>query len=131
MALTIASCGFFIQRGMLCLVTAAASSVLALVLIQATWLPVALIVIALFAASQTAFRTTNGTLIQTLTPDDLRGRITSLQRLGQGFVVGSSLLVGWFAGVTSVRFALAAMGLVGLAVAMTYLGVAEKLRNQE
>ena len=98
MALTIASFGFFIRRGMVCLITAAASSILALVLIQAAWLPLALIVIALFAASQTAFRTTNGTLMQTLTPDELRGRITSLQRLGQGFVVGSSLLVGWFAG---------------------------------
>jgi MFS family permease len=131
MALTIASFGFFIRRGMVCLITAAASSILALVLIQAAWLPLALIVIALFAASQTAFRTTNGTLTQTLTPDDLRGRITSLQRLGQGFVVGSSLLVGWFAGVTSVRLALAAIGVVGLALAIAYVICAERLRNQE
>jgi hypothetical protein len=131
MALTIASFGFFIKRGVVCLVTAAASSILALVLIQAAWLPVALFVIALFAASQTAFRTTNGTLTQTLTPDELRGRITSLQRLGQGFVVGSSLLVGWFAGVASVRLALAAMGIVGLAVAIGYMVFAERLRKQE
>ena len=131
MALTIASFGFFIRRGVVCLVTAAASSILALVLIQAAWLPVALFVIALFAASQTAFRTTNGTLTQTLTPDELRGRITSLQRLGQGFVVGSSLFVGWFAGVTSVRLALAAMGIVGLAVSIGYMVFAERLRTQE
>ena len=131
MALTIASFGFFIRRGVVCLVTAAASSILALVLIQAAWLPVALFVIALFAASQTAFRTTNGTLTQTLTTDELRGRITSLQRLGQGFVVGSSLFVGWFAGVTSVRLALAAMGIVGLAVAICYMVFAERLRTQE
>ena len=131
MALTIASFGFFIRRGVVCLVTAAASSILALVLIQAAWLPVALFVIALFAASQTAFRTTNGTLTQTLTPDELRGRITSLQRLGQGFVVGSSLFVGWFAGVTSVRLALAAMGIVGFAVAICYMVFAERLRTQE
>ena len=130
MALTIASFGFFIKRGMLCLITAAASSILAIVLIQAAWLPVALFVIALFAASQTAFRTTNGTLTQTLVPDELRGRITSLQRLGQGFVVGSSLLVGWFAGVTSVRLALAAMGVVGLAVAAAYMILAGRLREQ-
>ncbi len=131
MALTIASFGFFIRRGVVCLVTAAASSILALVLIQAAWLPVALFVIALFAASQTAFRTTNGTLTLTLTPDELRGRITSLQRLGQGFVVGSSLFVGWFAGVTSVRLALAAMGIVGLAVAIGYMVFAERLRTQD
>ena len=131
MALTIASFGFFIKRGMVCLITAAASSVLALLLIQAAWLPLALVVIAIFAASQTAFRTTNGTLTQTLAPDELRGRITSLQRLGQGFVVGSSLLVGWFAGVTSVRLALAAMGIVGLAIAVAYFVLSGRLRDQE
>ncbi len=131
MALTIASFGFFIRRGMVCLITAIASSALALALTQAAWLPVALLVIALFAASQTAFRTTNGTLTQTLTPDALRGRVTSLQRIGQGFVVGSSLLVGWFAGVTSVSWALAAMGLAGLAVSIPYLLFASRLRAQE
>ena len=131
MALTIASFGFFFKRGMVCLMTAAASSILALVLVQAAWLPIALLVIAIFAASQTAFRTTNGTLTQTLAPDALRGRITSLQRVGQGFVVGSSLLVGWFAGVTSVRLALAAMGVVGLVLSLAYLALASKLRAQE
>ena len=131
MALTFASFGFFIKRGVVCLITAAVSSILAIVLIQAVWLPAALLVIALFAASQTAFRTTTGVLTQTLTPDELRGRITSLQRLGQGFVVGSSLLVGWFAGVTSVGLALAAMGMIGLAVSVGYAVFAGRLRAQE
>ena len=115
MAFAIASFGFFIRRGRVCLITAAASSTLALALTQAIWLPLALALIAVFAASQTAFRTTNGALTQTLAPDELRGRVTSLQRVGQGFVVGSSLLVGWFAGAASVRWALAAMGAAGLA----------------
>jgi hypothetical protein len=39
--------------------------------------------------------------------------------------------VGWFAGVTSVRLALAAMGIVGLAVAIGYMVFAERLRKQE
>ena len=98
MALTIASFGFFFRRGLVCIVMAMASSVLALAFTQTTLLPVALVAIALFAASQTAFRTTAGTLTQTLVPDELRGRVTSLQSIGHGFVVGSSLLVGWFAG---------------------------------
>ena len=89
------------------------------------------LVIALFASTQTAFRTTNGTLTQTLVPDELRGRITSLQRVGQGFVVGSSLLVGWFAGVTSVTWALTVMGLLGLAVSIPYLLFATRLKAQE
>ena len=131
MALTIASFGFFFRRGMFCLATAIVSSLLVLVLTQAAWLPSALVIIALFAASQTAFRTTNGTLTQLLTPDELRGRVTSLQRVGQGFVVGSSLLIGWLAGVTSVRWALTSMGVCGLAVSLLYLAFASRLREQE
>ena len=131
MALTIASFGFFFKRGMVCLATAIASSALVLALTQASWLPMALLTVAVFAASQTAFRTTNGTLTQTLVPDELRGRITSLQRIGQGFVVGSSLLVGWFAGVTSVTWAMTAMGLAGLAVSVPFLVFSSRLRAQK
>ena len=131
MALAIASFGFFTRRGRLCLMTAAASSALALALTQAVWTPLALALIALFAASQTAFRTTNGALTQTLSPDELRGRVTSLQRIGQGFVVGSSLLFGWFAGQASARWALAAMGMAGMAVSILYALLAARLREQE
>ena len=131
MALTIASFGFFFRRGRVCIVTAMASSVLALALTQTTLLPAALVAIALFAASQTAFRTTAGTLTQTLVPDELRGRVTSLQSIGHGFVVGSSLLVGWFAGATSVTWALAAMGFAGLALSLPYLLFSRLLREQE
>ena len=131
MALTIASFGFFFRRGRVCIVTAMASSVLALALTQTTLLPAALVAIALFAAGQTAFRTTAGTLTQTLVPDELRGRVTSLQSIGHGFVVGSSLLVGWFAGATSVTWALAAMGFAGLALSLPYLLFSRLLREQE
>jgi MFS family permease len=131
MALAIASFGFMFRRGMVCLVTAIVSSCIALVLAQSVWLPMALSVLALFAASQTAFRTSNGVLVQTLVPDELRGRVTSLQRWSQGFVVLSSLLVGWFAGVTSVRIALTAMGLTGLSLSVPYFFLARVVREQE
>ena len=131
MALTIASFGFFFRRGLACIAMAIASSVLTLALTQTTLLPVALVTIALFAASQTAFRTTAGTLTQTLAPDELRGRITSLQSMGHGFVVGSSLLVGWIAGAKSVAWAVAAMGFAGLALSIPYLLFATLLREQE
>lgn len=68
----------------------------------------------LYAASQTVYRTTNGTLIQLLVPDEMRGRVTTLQRYSMGFVVLSSMAVGWFAGVFSVSVALAVMGVIGI-----------------
>ena len=41
------------------------------------------VVIAMFAGSQTTIRTANGSLVQSLAPDELRARVTSIQRYGQ------------------------------------------------
>ncbi len=130
-ALMMASLGFLFRRGPITLTAAIASSVLAIAFAQAQWLPVAFVLIAMFAFSQSWFRTTSGALIQTLVPDTLRSRITSLQSYGRGFVVPASLLVGWLTGVTSVPFAITAMGLVSLAGALAFLATAASLRRLE
>ena len=75
---------------------------------------------------QAAFRTTNGTLIQTLVPDELRSRITSLQSIGMGLVVFSSLAVGWFVSFTSVVFAITTIGIVGLGLSV-FLAAIQKM----
>ena len=113
-AVLIASFGFVYRKGWIVLVTAIISSGLVLLFSQAYVLPLAFFLIMIFAASQTIFRTTNGTLIQLLVPDEMRGRVTTLQRYSMGFVVLSSLAIGWFAGVFSVSVALAVMGVIGL-----------------
>jgi MFS family permease len=128
-ALFLASFGFVARRGKIILVTAFISSVFAIVFSQAYWLPVAFVVIGAFAASQTAFRTTSGALLQSLVPDELRARVTSLQRYSQGFVVVASLVVGWFAGITSVTIALIAIGLIGMALSGVFLIMAKNLRT--
>lgn len=130
-ALMMASLGFLFMRGPVTLTAAIASSVLAIAFAQAQWLPVAFVLIAMFAFSQSWFRTTSGALIQTLVPDTLRSRITSLQSYGRGFVVPASLLVGWLAGATSVPFAITAMGLVSLVCALAFLATAASLRRLE
>ena len=128
-ALLIASVGFIVKKGTVCLATVLISSLIAIGFAQSQLLPVAFIVIALFAFSQTAFRTTNGTLIQILAPDNLRGRITSLQRYGQGFVILTSLLIGWFAGYTSISIALTVVGVVGLILGLGFLLAAPHIRQ--
>ena len=95
MALLIASFGFFFRRGLVCLVTAIASSVLALALTQAVWLPVALLVIALFASTQTAFRTTNGTLTQTWCLTNCVEELPVFRESGRGSWLG---LACWWDG---------------------------------
>ena len=128
-ATLMASLGFIFMRGPITLTAAIASSVLTLAFAQARWLPVAFVVIAMFAFSQSWFRTTSGALIQTLVPDTLRSRVTSFQSYGRGFVVPASLAVGWLTGLTSVPFALTVMGLVSLAGALAFLATARSLRR--
>ena len=128
-AFGIASVGFIFRRGMVCLVTALLSSVLAVAFAFSAWLPVAFVVIALHAFSQSTYRTTAGTLIQTLVPDELRSRVTSLQRYSQGFVVLTSLLIGWYAGEKSVPFAISVAGIVGIVVSLAYLAKARRIRE--
>ena len=128
-ATLMASLGFIFMRGPITLTAAIASSVLAIAFAQARWLPVAFVIIAMFAFSQSWFRTTSGALIQTLVPDSLRSRVTSFQSYGRGFVVPASLAVGWLTGLTSVPFAVTAMGLVSLAGALAFLAMARSLRR--
>ena len=129
MALFIASFGFVFRKGMIVLVTAIASSVIILLFSHAFILPLAFALIMLFASSQSAFRTTNGTLMQLLVSDDMRSRVTSLQRYSMGGVIVSSFVIGWFAQLTSVSIALAAMGVLGAALGLAFWFMARQLHE--
>ena len=131
MVLLISAFGFPRLRGMTCLLSALASAVLTLLLSQSIWLPAAFLVLALFGASQTAYRTTNGVMTQTLVDDGYRVRVMSVYRIVMGMVVFFSLLVGWFADVTSPRWALALMGILALAISAAFLISSSPIRRQE
>ncbi len=128
-AMLIASFGFVYRKGQIVLVTALISSVLVLLFSQAYILPLAFFLIMLYAASQTVYRTTNGTLIQLLVPDEMRGRVTTLQRYSMGFVVLSSMAIGWFAGVFSVSVALAVMGIMGIIAGTGALMISHRIKG--
>ena len=129
MALFIASFGFVFKKGMIVLVCALASSVFILLFSHAIILPLAFLLIMLFATTQTAFRTTNGTLMQLLVSDDMRSRVTSLQRYSMGGVLVASFAIGWFARITSISIALAAMGLIATAFAIVFYIFARQIRE--
>ena len=129
MALFIASFGFVIPKGKIVLFSAIASGVFILLFSYAIILPVAFLLIMLFATTQTAFRTTNGTLMQLLVSDDMRSRVTSLQRYSMGGVLVASFAIGWFARITSISIALAAMGLVATVLAIVFYLFARQIRE--
>ena len=130
-AVTIASVGFVFKKGQLALVTLMVGSVTIIVFAHSQWFVMALILIILNNASLNAFRNANGTLIQLLPPDRLRGRITGLQAYGQGLVFPTSLLIGWFTGITSVTAAITIVGVVSLGLSITALLTSHKVRQLE
>ncbi|HIM63142.1 MAG TPA: MFS transporter [Dehalococcoidia bacterium] len=121
-ALTIASVGFGANRGLICLWAVLVSSAAVVLFAYSPWLVPAAILIGLMSLAQATFRTSSSTLIQSMVPDHLRSRITSLHLYSQGFVFMSSLAVGLLVDLTNVVVALAAVGIAGLVLgSISYL----------
>ena len=129
MAFMIASFGFVFPKGKIILISAIISSIVVLMFSYAFILPLAFLLIMMFAPSQTAFRTATVTLMTLIAPDEMRSRVMSLMRYSMGGVVLFSLVVGWFAGVTSVSMALMVMGLLGLGLGLAFWFFSRQIRE--
>lgn len=129
MAFFIASFGFIYPKGKIILISAIVSSIVVLMFSNAFILPLAFFLIMIFAPSQTAFRTATVTLMTLIAPDEMRSRVMSLMRYSMGGVVLFSLVVGWFAGITSVSIALTVMGLLGIALGVVFWVFAHQIRE--
>ena len=130
-ALAVASFGFVFPKGRVVLGAAIASSVMLMLFAYAKWMAVAFVVIAAMAFFQSLFRTARGTLIQTLAPDNLRGRLTSLQSIDRGFLIVASLAVGAVSDATSPSMAMAIIGVVGLTLALVCVATLGRVRRLE
>ena len=128
-ALTIASVGFGNNRGLICLWAILLSSITVILFAQSPWLVPALVLIAMMALAQATFRTSSGTLIQSLVPDRLRSRVTSLEFYGQGFVFMSSLAIGLLVDLTTVVVALTIVGVAGLVLGLLSFMVLPRVRQ--
>ena len=130
-ALAVASFGFVFPKGRVALGAAIASSVMLMLFAYAKWMAVAFVVIAAMAFFQSLFRTARGTLIQTLAPDNLRGRLTSLQSIDRGFLIVASLAVGAVSDATSPSMAMAIIGVLGLTLALVCVATLGRVRRLE
>ena len=128
-ALAIASLGFGNNRGLICLWAILLSSVTVILFAHSHWLVPALVLIAAMALAQATFRTASNTLIQSLVPDQLRSRVTSLELYSQGFIFMSSLAVGLLVDLTTVVVALTAVGLAGLVLSSISYMILPRVRQ--
>ena len=114
--LIIASFGLPSRRGRLLLATAACSSVCTMAFAYSSWLPAAFLFLALMSMFQSHYRTTQGTVVLTIVPDEFRTRTFSVLAYERGFLTVGSVLVGVLADATSASMAILALGALGLAL---------------
>ena len=114
---------------MICLWAILVSSISVILFAHSHWLVPALVLIAVMALAQSTFRTSSNTLIQSLVPDQLRSRVTSLEHYGQGFVFMSSLAVGLLVDLTTVVVALTIVGVAGLVLSSISYMILPRVRQ--
>jgi len=120
-ALGIASIGSFRRKGMLLLGGATMFGVSLIAFAQSTWMPLSLFCLFIAGVSNTSYTSQDQTIIQTLAPANLRGRVLSIYMLNRGLMPLGSLLAGALADWLGAPWAVTIMG---ASCAMVALGVA-------
>ena len=111
-------------RGALLLLTAALSGVAMLVLALSSNIVVAMLGTVAMGGAQAAFMTIGGAMIQTLAPDEMRGRITGLAHINIGGTMALvNLFNGWAAGVYGAQNVLWVMGASFIVVVVASMAV--------
>ena len=116
--LIIASFGLPSRRGYLLMATAACSAVCTMAFAYSSWLPAAFLFLALMSMFQSHYRTTQGTVVLTIVPDEFRTRTFSVLAYERGFLTVGSVLVGILADAASASIAILTLGALGLALTL-------------
>ena len=125
----IATFGYKLGKGRTCLLALILGSIAAIILGQSHWLPMTIVAVSLLGYALSTFRTGTGTLIQTLAPDDLRGRIQSIYHLDHGLTPLASFIIGVFAEFYTPTGAVTVAGLMALGVSIFFLVTFRRIRN--
>lgn len=121
--LVIASMGFKIGKGKLGLVALIAGSVAILAFARSEGLPLSLAMMVFLGFCQSNFVISNQTLVQSMVPDPLRGRVTSIYMLQYGLGPMAIILMGLFMDLFTAVGALTVVAAVSLGFSI-YLMVA-------
>lgn len=117
----ISSFGFFTKKGMVTLVTLISGSSVVLILGLSQWVWLSVPIMLVMGFSQTHFIVGNQTLIQSLVPDDLRGRVTSVWHYEQGLIPIFAALTGGVGVLVGIDVAMAIGGAIALAISIMFL----------
>ena len=127
--LTMASFGSMIRSGSLGIAALSSAAVFVILFSQSTWLWAAFFLLAAMGFSLLIFRVNNNTLVQTLAPDALRGRVMSLYQIDHALMPLSSSALGVCADVFSVPTSIAVSGILCLVVTGGLMAGVKQIRD--
>jgi MFS family permease len=128
-AFTMASFGGIIRAGWLGIIALLSATFFVILFSQSGQLWTAFVLIPMAAFSMMIFRVNNNTLVQTMVPDKLRGRVMAIYLLDHGLVPLGSSVIGVCAYVFSITDAMAGSGILGLAVMFTVMVSVKQMRD--
>ena len=127
--LAMASFGSRIRSGSLGIAALSSAAVFVILFSQSTWLWAAFLLLAAVGFSLLLFRVNNNTLVQTLTPDALRGRVMSLYQIDHALMPLSASALGVCADVFSVPISIAVSGILCLLVTGGLMAGVKQIRD--
>ena len=125
----ISSFGFFTKKGLVTLLTLISGSSVIVVLGLSQWVWLSVPVMLIMGLSQTHFIVANQTLIQTLVPDNLRGRVTSVRHYESGLIPLFAALTGGVGVLVGIATAMAIGGVIALFVSLFFLAQFANIRR--
>jgi len=127
----ISSFGFFTRKGLVTLLTLVSGSSVILILGLSQWIWLSVPIMVLMGFSQTNFIVSNQTLIQSIVPDNLRGRVTSVWHYEQGLIPMFAAMTGGVGILVGIDTAMAIGGAIALAASLFMLVRFDNIRRLE
>jgi MFS family permease len=127
--LTLASFGNAIRSGWLGIMALTCAQFFVILFSQSSLPWVAFLSLSAIGFSMMTFRVNNNTLVQMLSPDQLRGRVMSIYHIDHALTPLASSVLGICADLFSAPTAMAAAGLVGLASMIVLMVSVKEIRD--
>ena len=127
--LTMASFGNMIRSGWLGISALSSAAIFVILFSQSTLLWVVFFLLAALGFSQLIFRVNNNTLVQTLAPDSLRGRVMAIYQMDHALMPLSASALGICADLLSVPTAIAVSGILCLVVIGVLMASVKQIRD--
>ena len=123
--------GFFAKKGTVCLITMLSGSVVVFVLGLSHWIWLSVPIMIVMGLSQSHFIVSNQTLVQTIVPDTLRGRVSSVWHYEQALIPMFAGGIGLAAGAIGIGWAMTIVGGVALVIGTFYVFRFNEVRGRD